>query len=57
MHINFVPDLITCCCLLHKLLIHHREIDVEQILTMLDKVATTQEGITSIKDGEFFGGQ
>jgi len=24
---------------------------------MLDKVATTQEGITSIKDGEFFGGQ
>jgi len=24
---------------------------------MLDKVATTQEGITSIKDGEFFGEQ
>lgn len=57
MHINFVPDLITCCCLLHKLLIHRREIDVEQILTMLDKVATTQEGITSIKDGEFLGEQ
>jgi len=24
---------------------------------MLDKVATTQEGITSIKDGKFFGEQ
>jgi len=29
MHINFAPDYITCCCLLHNLLICHHEIDVE----------------------------
>jgi hypothetical protein len=29
MHISFVLDLITCCFLLHNLLLNHHEIDVE----------------------------
>jgi hypothetical protein len=58
MHINFSPNYITCCCLLHNLLICHCEIVVEQILIVLDEevVATqnfiTQESVVAIKDGE-----
>jgi hypothetical protein len=51
MHINFAPDYITCCFLLHNLLICRHGIYVEQILIVLDEEAavtqnfTTQEGV------------
>jgi hypothetical protein len=58
MHINFAPNYITCCCLLHNLLICHCEIVVEQISIVLDEedAATqnfiTQDSVVAIKDGE-----
>jgi hypothetical protein len=63
MHINFAPNSITCCCLLHNLLICHSEIDVEQIVIVLDEgVAiiqnfTTQESVVAIEDGKTFSEQ
>jgi len=65
MHISFVFDFITCCWLLHNLLISCHEIDVEQILTVLNEEATiatketvaTQEGVIAIEDGETFSEQ
>ncbi len=63
MHINFAPNYITCCCLLHNLLICHCEIDVEHIVIVLDEgVATiqnfiTQEGVVAIEDGKTFSEQ
>jgi hypothetical protein len=46
MHINFAPDYITCCFLLHNLLICRHGIYVEQILLVLDEEAVvTQEGV------------
>jgi hypothetical protein len=51
MHINFAPDYITCCCLLHNLLICHHEIYAEQILNALNEEAVgtqnfiIQEGV------------
>jgi hypothetical protein len=47
MHINFSPDYITCCSLLHNLLICRREMDVKQILILLDEeIVSTQEFTT-----------
>ncbi len=63
MHINFSPDYITCCCLLHNLLICRREMDVKQILILLDEEIastqefTTQEGAVAIEGGETFNEQ
>jgi hypothetical protein len=44
MHITFVLELVTWCCLLHNLLIHHNEIDVEYIINVLqEEVVVTQD--------------
>jgi hypothetical protein len=42
MHIATIPDLITCCSLLHNLLIDRGEINVEHVLNMLQEETIVQ---------------
>jgi hypothetical protein len=47
MHINFALDYITCCCLLHNLLICCHEIYVEQIPIVLDEKTVVTQNFTT----------
>lgn len=43
MHIFTILDLVPCCCLLHKIIISHHKVNVEQILNLLQEVYVVQD--------------